>query len=56
MWKEFKKVILNMAKWRYKLEFRGKALREAINNGGEDLDIKYMNILKFVNMIELKWR
>lgn len=27
-----------MVKWRYKLEFRGKALRETINNGGEDLE------------------
>ena len=27
-----------MVKWRYKLEFQGKALRETINNGGEDLE------------------
>lgn len=27
-----------MVKWRYKLEFQGKALREIINNGGEDLE------------------
>lgn len=27
-----------MTEWRYKLEFYGKALREKINNGGEDLE------------------
>lgn len=27
-----------MVKWRYKLEFQGKTLRETINNGGEDLE------------------
>ena len=27
-----------MTEWRYKLEFHGKALREKINNGGEDLE------------------
>lgn len=27
-----------MTEWRYKLEFHGKALRETINNGGEDLE------------------
>lgn len=27
-----------MAEWRYKLQFYGKALREKINNGGEDLE------------------
>ena len=27
-----------MIKWRYKLEYHGKALRETINTGGDDLE------------------
>lgn len=27
-----------MVRWKYKLDFWGKALREKINNGGEDLE------------------
>ena len=27
-----------MVEWQYKLQFYGKALRETINNGGEDLE------------------